>query len=1110
MPPKKTPATRWLEDNIRIPRWKKCSSGSHSATIYSASNHPIEEERFGEISFHCTGTCTKASIALSTTRRLRLRTEFLEWKANHKEEVAESRRLEKLAESRRLKNLPEPEEDDDEDPEPAVAPAPKRKPSKPKAPAKPKAAGLSISHIFNVTLNPSPAKNAESVNTTQRKSRAKNSDDKPARARAAKSKVVTTGKTKAVPELEPDVVEDDQYDTDSYEILADERRRVELIIYTDNNKEAIRHSVNLRAVSHFEFRSLNIAKVVGAVSDSDSGLPYTHYVWYCPLRDQWFPVGQPINLRRRGEYVIFRVGTIPVTECPEIRQANSDAEDERDVASVASNGTLTPAPSSSLKRKRSRSSTSFLDEQAEILEAEDEEDEEIHAKLRKMGKDTSYPLIPRLELVSRPVDEVSTHEYSWNTSGELIERGWEPGMSHSLYSWHFSPYWLTEYQRPTEVALDALLVASFNYYQQVRKRSVYGYGAAIRSATLSRALFNNIKVAARAVLESGMTSADELERRWMMMRREERPGKEMSAGQRWHIVECQCWFQTFDENIDESQLSQENTCLVMVNFAHSSPIEPQSKRHSSSPNSSAIHQTHQSSGYNARRALVSLLLKSHLYLKRAKNDTEAMLRELAGEPDERQFNCDPCPKGFTHELGLNTGDVVGSRVATWEIRCPGFVRPTLPYDGFSAERCRPQYGKELPLAQMREVVLLKDDYRVRNDAVVQLFKSLGQVKDALAILSDLGTSPPLPEQAAHNMSRQLESIRHLLGDVQVAVVPADPDVLERQATKGKQKSSRISTFDESDSDSDADDDEMFDPKESQLKVLLPMATDETHGRRVHVIFYIGRGLEPRDASHALFWLPRGMAFLLANYPLLPEWSGVKFHLYCPFGDDYGSSEKPVNMIGRGNFMIYRQVGLGWTYCRWLSTWEERARDSAQYENKITRGELSLFSDDPLPDATTSGPARDALPPSSDPAPSSSPIRGGGKALASSSKAQYEEAIPTPLPETVVGSFATPANVASWSKAPAMPTPLRQMTIAAPPKAATRDVAAPAKAATHEEPQSTVVAASSSKRKAATPVPNPAPLKIQKTDIGKPGSRTNPLAVEDFPSDWGSDIEIIEG
>lgn len=72
--------------------------------------------------------------------------------------------------------------------------------------------------------------------------------------------------------------------------------------------------VNVRGLDHFDFTSLNAAKIVGAVLEN--GRPAAHYIWYSALEDEWLRVGPAVSLRGRGSYMILRNVSVPEDACP--------------------------------------------------------------------------------------------------------------------------------------------------------------------------------------------------------------------------------------------------------------------------------------------------------------------------------------------------------------------------------------------------------------------------------------------------------------------------------------------------------------------------------------------------------------------------------------------------------------------------------------------------------------------------------------------------------------------------------------------------------------------------------------------------------------------------
>ncbi|KAJ7704528.1 hypothetical protein B0H17DRAFT_1126844 [Mycena rosella] len=400
----RTASYLWLKRRCSVPRghWpppaKSCKTGQHHVELYQAVNQPIDLDRFGESSFYCSAGCPSDMwnplSNLSEEARAAVHDEFVEVRRIDQASKLAARRAARLEEVR-------------------LDAVPARKP-----------------HEFFLECKKKVANETNETVTAKAKGKAKAVPQKPTRTRTASQATVTepklkgkaNGKAKAKtrtpePEIQPDVPEDDEYNTDSYEIGNDERRTVEIIAYMEPDTEPIQQIVNLRAVSHFDFNYFHIAKLVNSASDADSGLPFTSYVWFCVLKDEWCPVSSPINLRPRGRFLLCRPRALAITECPGIVQwaeialgsvlalagepedseeegyiVISDSEPELPpssslasspvkVAAVAGSSRLAAAagPSPKRKRKLRSSSSTFIDTQTEILAAEDEEDVIIRA-----------------------------------------------------------------------------------------------------------------------------------------------------------------------------------------------------------------------------------------------------------------------------------------------------------------------------------------------------------------------------------------------------------------------------------------------------------------------------------------------------------------------------------------------------------------------------------------------------------------------------------------------------------------------------------------------------------------------------------------------------------
>ncbi|KAF8144833.1 hypothetical protein K438DRAFT_1782456 [Mycena galopus ATCC 62051] len=109
-------------------------------------------------------------------------------------------------------------------------------------------------------------------------------------------------------------VEYEEYDPNLFEISATETRELQVAVYTDHDQPPLEFRISVRGLDHFDFTSLNAAKVIGAVPEM--GQPATHYMWYSALDDKWLRVGSPVSLRGRGSYMILKNGRVPEDACP--------------------------------------------------------------------------------------------------------------------------------------------------------------------------------------------------------------------------------------------------------------------------------------------------------------------------------------------------------------------------------------------------------------------------------------------------------------------------------------------------------------------------------------------------------------------------------------------------------------------------------------------------------------------------------------------------------------------------------------------------------------------------------------------------------------------------
>ncbi|KAJ6526485.1 hypothetical protein DFH09DRAFT_1328502 [Mycena vulgaris] len=342
-----TPAYEWLWERIPRPHWGKCPKGGrHTATIYQALNRPAQPHRFGEYSFFCTKGCTKNPIIpiVGEEQRL-LQIDFMVWRAQDKltraAEKALARAQERLADAQAGIPPPVPKPRKRKEPEAPVPPATSARPQ--------------------ITLVAAP-----SSGTSRSKAKAKAppqpTQPDPKSKGKGKAKANTPAKTPE-PDMRLYQAEDDEYDSDSYEIHDDQRRRVEVIIYTEPDGDPIQQTLNLRAVQHFDFNYFRIAKTVNAVSETDSGLPFNSYVWYCVLQNKWLSVSSPINLQPRGAFLVCRQAALAVDQCPDLldwvelaiqsvlalagdfNSSDDEGDDEYTIVSDSDSGAPTSSPS---------------------------------------------------------------------------------------------------------------------------------------------------------------------------------------------------------------------------------------------------------------------------------------------------------------------------------------------------------------------------------------------------------------------------------------------------------------------------------------------------------------------------------------------------------------------------------------------------------------------------------------------------------------------------------------------------------------------------------------------------------------------------------------------
>ncbi|KAJ6499881.1 hypothetical protein DFH09DRAFT_1336281 [Mycena vulgaris] len=280
----------------------------------------------------------------------------------------------------------------------------------------------------------------------------------------------------------------------------------------------------------------------------------------------------------------------------------------------------------------------------------------------------------------------------------------------------------------------------------------------------------------------------------------------------------------------------------------------------------------------------------HIYIAPPIDAADALLRELVGPPDYDKFDLAPCKTGHLHAFVMNVGRVVSTRVATWDVLCRGVL----------AVQCTPQRGTELPIDEIKKYWKLLADFKPRNGAVTQMVHYLGKIDGALEALSSLGESPALPPLAAQKM-------RHIWGGA------SDP-------------------FDEfNHADDIPPEKQELDIAEGKLEVVRPDGEEKEgdgEARLVRVVIY---AVAEKQPFQAIFWAPIATLFKFDSYRLPLEVSAVgsSFFGYSTISGGYDPACIPVNMVGRGNFMVYRKLGLHRDTCPGLLMWEGRAAESAE-------------------------------------------------------------------------------------------------------------------------------------------------------------------------------------
>ncbi|KAJ7434397.1 hypothetical protein FB451DRAFT_1195329 [Mycena latifolia] len=225
-----------------------------------------------------------------------------------------------------------------------------------------------------------------------------------------------TGKEKATLQDAAPTVQADEYDSDEYEIDPTEQcadkyvpgRLIRVVIYTDPGQEPVQQRLRLRSVSNFEFKWFPIARAVNAVSDD--GAKCTKFVRYS-LSTQTFTeerVLGTLNLKSQGIIILYRAASLDNAQCPGIQNWIDEAtasvvpgpskrtRETKETTTTTATTTIRrhhgaprlpprppfpPPPASGNYPPRLPLAVAahlvFLDQEADTLEAEDEEDQRL-------------------------------------------------------------------------------------------------------------------------------------------------------------------------------------------------------------------------------------------------------------------------------------------------------------------------------------------------------------------------------------------------------------------------------------------------------------------------------------------------------------------------------------------------------------------------------------------------------------------------------------------------------------------------------------------------------------------------------------------------------------
>lgn len=136
----------------------------------------------------------------------------------------------------------------------------------------------------------------------------------------------------------------------------------------------------------------------------------------------------------------------------------------------------------------------------------------------------------------------------------------------------------------------------------------------------------------------------------------------------------------------------------------------------------------------------------------------------------------------------------------------------------------------------------------------------------------------------------------------------------------------------------------LDPNERELELMFAtgrfdqLSTTPAKGEEdvgpgafMHVVAYTQRHKAP---VHAMFWVAPGAYVQLADYDFPPNRPSSKFVVFSVHTGRYEDAGEPINILGRGKFLIYRESGVSRIDSPRIDVWERRALDSSRPDGEL--------------------------------------------------------------------------------------------------------------------------------------------------------------------------------